>query len=46
VEEGGENVTELRPGDEVFGLCPGSFGEYAVGGENLVTKPADPDSRC
>lgn len=40
VEEVGENVTGLRPGDEVFGICPGSFAEYALGGENLVPKPA------
>ncbi|WP_409490310.1 NAD(P)-dependent alcohol dehydrogenase [Amycolatopsis sp. cmx-11-12] len=26
----GENVTEFRPGDEVFGTCQGSFAEYAL----------------
>ena len=30
VEAVGANVTELRPGDEVFGSCKGAFAEYAV----------------
>ena len=29
VEVVGSNVTELQPGDEVFGWCDGSFAEYA-----------------
>lgn len=41
VEAVGENVTELRPGDEVFGTCPATLAEYARGGKNLVPKPAD-----
>ena len=30
VEAVGANVTELQPGDEVFGSCKGAFAEYAV----------------
>lgn len=41
VEEVGEEVPGLRPGDEVFGTCGGSFAEYALGGKNLVVKPAN-----
>ena len=26
----GPNVTQLQPGDEVFGWCDGSFAEYAA----------------
>jgi NADPH:quinone reductase-like Zn-dependent oxidoreductase len=41
VEEAGENMTAFRPGDEVFGMCAGSFAEYVRGREkNLVPKPA------
>ena len=29
VEAVGGNVSELRPGDEVFGTCKGAFAEYA-----------------
>jgi NADPH:quinone reductase-like Zn-dependent oxidoreductase len=29
VEAVGANVRGLRPGDEVFGFCPGAFAEYA-----------------
>lgn len=42
VEEVGKNVTQLRPGDEVFGTCDGSFAEYASTKENkLALKPAN-----
>ena len=41
VEEVGGNVTQLRPGDEVFGACDGACAEYACGGaDNFVMKPA------
>jgi NADPH:quinone reductase-like Zn-dependent oxidoreductase len=36
----GRNVVELRPGDEVFGTCEGSFAEYALApAGNLAHKP-------
>jgi NADPH:quinone reductase-like Zn-dependent oxidoreductase len=41
VESVGTNVTGLRPGDEVFGMAPGAWAEYAVGTERgLLRKPA------
>jgi NADPH:quinone reductase-like Zn-dependent oxidoreductase len=40
VEAVGENVTTLRPGDEVFGTFGGSLAEYGLGGKNLVPKPS------
>src|SRR5271157_4182432 len=40
VEAVGENVTQLKPGDEVFGACRGAFAEYACTSESaLVQKP-------
>ena len=40
VEAVGAAVTRFAPGDEVFGIAPGSFAEYAVAKENkLVRKP-------
>jgi NADPH:quinone reductase-like Zn-dependent oxidoreductase len=42
VEAVGENVTQLRPGDEVFGWCKGAFAEYAATSEgSLALKPVD-----
>jgi NADPH:quinone reductase-like Zn-dependent oxidoreductase len=42
VEAVGNGVTGLRPGDEVFGTCDGSFGEYATARpDKLAPKPAN-----
>jgi NADPH:quinone reductase-like Zn-dependent oxidoreductase len=42
VEAIGRNVTRLQPGDEVFGICEGSFAEYANAPEDKVLpKPAN-----
>jgi len=42
VEAVGRDVTQFRPGDEVFGWCKGAFAEYACAGENnFLPKPAD-----
>ena len=41
VEAVGKDVTQLRPGEEVFGWCTGAFAEYASASENqFVPKPA------
>ncbi|MFD5489113.1 NAD(P)-dependent alcohol dehydrogenase [Streptomyces virginiae] len=41
VEAVGPDVTRVRPGDEVFGSCHGSFAEYACAKEDaLAPKPA------
>jgi len=41
VEAVGENVTQFRPGDEVFGCARGAFAEYALAAESyLAMKPA------
>src|SRR5947208_2125480 len=42
VEAVGNNVTSLRPGDEVFGWCAGAFAEYARASEDqFIKKPAN-----
>jgi NADPH:quinone reductase-like Zn-dependent oxidoreductase len=42
VEAVGQGVTELRPGDEVFGWCTGAFAEYAcASADHFVVKPAN-----
>jgi NADPH:quinone reductase-like Zn-dependent oxidoreductase len=42
VEAVGKGVTRFEPGDEVFGVCDGSFAEYACAREDkLVAKPAN-----
>ncbi|MBT2447666.1 NAD(P)-dependent alcohol dehydrogenase [Streptomyces sp. ISL-43] len=41
VESVGEGVTAFRPGDEVFGICEGSFADYASARQDkLAHKPA------
>src|SRR6476469_8358184 len=40
VEAVGADVRGLRPGDEVFGFCPGAFAEYArAEADKVVPKP-------
>ena len=42
VEAVGRAVTQLEPGDEVFGCCDGAFAEYACAAEDsFVPKPAN-----
>ena len=42
VEAVGRNVTQFKPGDEVFGACNGAFAEYVCARESaLVSKPAN-----
>ncbi|HWC10413.1 MAG TPA: NAD(P)-dependent alcohol dehydrogenase [Acidimicrobiales bacterium] len=42
VEAIGKDVTRFRPGDEVMGICEGSFAEYACAREDkLAPKPAN-----
>ena len=42
VEAVGKNVTQFKPGDEVFGACHGAFAEFARATEDqLVPKPVN-----
>jgi len=42
VEAAGEGVTRFQPGDEVFGICHGSFAEYATARtDKIAPKPAN-----
>lgn len=38
IEAVGANVTELRPGDEVFGACDGAFAEYVCTSQSTVVR--------
>jgi NADPH:quinone reductase-like Zn-dependent oxidoreductase len=40
VEAVGEGVTEVAPGDEVYGLGDGTYGEFAIARKALDRKPA------
>ena len=37
----GENVTDVRPGDEVFGVRSGAFAEYVAARNAVARKPAN-----
>ncbi len=42
VESAGKDVTEFSPGDEVYGICVGSFAQYArARASKLAPKPAN-----
>jgi NADPH:quinone reductase-like Zn-dependent oxidoreductase len=41
VEAVGRNVTQFKPGDEVFGSCRGAFAEYACTSESALVKKPD-----
>ena len=40
VETAGRNVTQFKPGDEVFGVCHGAFAEYACATEDKLALEA------
>jgi NADPH:quinone reductase-like Zn-dependent oxidoreductase len=47
VEAVGQNVTQFQTGDELFGICDGSFAEYAFPPQDMVArKTRGPDLRA
>ncbi|HYL11316.1 MAG TPA: NAD(P)-dependent alcohol dehydrogenase [Candidatus Acidoferrales bacterium] len=38
VETAGRNVTQFKPGDDVFGLCRGAFAQYACASESKLAR--------
>ena len=41
VETAGRSVTQFKPGDAVYGLCQGAFGEYVCTAESKLVKKPD-----
>jgi NADPH:quinone reductase-like Zn-dependent oxidoreductase len=41
VEAAARNVTQFKPGDEVFGSCRGAFAEYACTSESALVMKSD-----
>lgn len=42
VTEVGDKISEFKPGDKVFGVCDGSFGEFAIARHSKIAKiPSD-----
>jgi NADPH:quinone reductase-like Zn-dependent oxidoreductase len=41
VEAVGRNVTQFKPGDPVYGVCQGAFGEYVCTAETKLVKKPD-----
>jgi NADPH:quinone reductase-like Zn-dependent oxidoreductase len=41
VETVGRSVTQFKPGDAVYGLCQGAFGEYVCTAESKLVKKPD-----
>ena len=41
VEGVGKDVTQVKPGDEVFGACRGAFAEFVCARDIVIPKPAN-----